>query len=194
MPIPLAAASLPLLFGGAVHAVLAGQRRDRHDPLAFFDLEHDHALRAPALDADALDRHADDHAGVGHEHDLIACAGREHGDDRILPPRQVHVLDTLTAAAGDAVVVSRAAHAIALLGDAEDEFLARRELGKLLFGDGALGRIALTFFGLGPRPRRFPRHCGGVASPGADRRRASANRLRYGAGSTARSPHRRRRA
>src|SRR6185312_17349599 len=69
--------------------------------------------------------------------------------DRVLAAAQIHVVDALPAAPGDPVVVGRAAHAKALFGSAQDEFLALREVEKLLLGQGCLAGLAVVILGRG---------------------------------------------
>ena len=70
---------------------------------------------------------ADHHAGIGDQHDLVVSPDRKHRDDGIaVAALEIHVVDALPAAPGDAVVIGRAAHAEALFGDAQHEFLALR--------------------------------------------------------------------
>src|SRR5437868_15316628 len=87
-----------------------GQPRHRHDALAVAELEDHYPLAAAAGNADVVDRAADHHAGIGDQHDLVVMPDREDRDNRILAAGQVHVVDALTAAPGDAVVIGRAAH------------------------------------------------------------------------------------
>src|SRR5207245_2256862 len=124
-----------------------GQPRHRHDPLAVAELEDHYPLAAAAGNADVVDRAANHHAGIGDQHDLVVMPDREDRDNRVLPAGQVHIVDALTAAPGDAVVIGRAAHAEALLGDALKEFLARREIEELLFRDRRLAAVCLAFLG-----------------------------------------------
>src|SRR5262249_42678706 len=62
--------------------------------------------------------------------------------------------DALAAAPGDAIAISGAADAVALLSDAEKEFFACREIGELLFGDrGVPGCAAAVFAVVGFKPQ-----------------------------------------
>src|SRR5207302_5713259 len=114
------------------------------------DLEDHDTLTAPPRDADIVYRAADHHAAVGDQHNLVVVPDREHGDDRVAPPGQVHVVDTLPAASGDAVIMGRAAHAKALFGDAQHHFLALREIGEGILGKhrlaGAFGAVVIGRF------------------------------------------------
>ena len=153
-----------LVFCGIVRtvrfvAVLLGDlRKPRHrdDPLALADLEDHHPLAAPARDADVVDRAADHHPAIGHQHDLVVVPDREDGDDRIAAAAQIHVVDALSAAPGDPVVVGRAPDAEALLGHAQHELLALSEIGIGLFRDRAFVAGGLAFGLL-----RFGRRLGG---------------------------------
>src|SRR4029077_4526764 len=121
--------------------------------------EDHHPLAAASGDADIVDRDADHHGTIGHQHDLIVVPDREDRDDRVLTPAQIHVVDALPAAAGDAVIIGRAAHPEAFLGDALDELLARREIEELLFRQRRLaGPVAVVALAL----LRFERLLGGL--------------------------------
>ena len=65
----------------------------------------------------------------------ISCSplmGREAGDDRAVALEIVDIGDALAAAVGAAIFVGRAALAVAVGADGEDELLGRRELGHPL--------------------------------------------------------------
>src|SRR6185295_13940749 len=111
---------------------LLAQALHRDDALALGGVEHDHALRGAAGDADAVDRAADQLAAVGHQHDLVALLDRERGDDAAVALGHVHRDDAFAATAGRAVLVGRGALAEAVLRDGEHELLGRRELGVAL--------------------------------------------------------------
>src|SRR5260221_367509 len=85
---------------------------DRHHPFALGGVEHDHALRRAAGDADAVDRAADELALVGDEHDLIRVLDREGADDLAVLLADRHRNDAFAAAAGDAVLEGRGALAV----------------------------------------------------------------------------------
>src|SRR5262245_57170984 len=93
---------------------LVGQADDRDDLLALLHLEQHHALGAAAGDADVVDRAADELAAVGDQHDLVAVAHREGGDDLAVALGHLDAGDAGAAAAGDAVLVGRAALAEAV--------------------------------------------------------------------------------
>src|SRR5208337_786546 len=142
-----------LVFRGVVGTVSPavllgdfGEPRHRNDSFAVADLEDHHPLAAPAGDADVVDRAADHHSAIGHQHDLVVVPDREDGDDRIATAAQIHIVDTLPAAPGDPVVVGRAPDPEAFLGHAQHELLALREIGVGLFGDRAF--VAGLAFGL----------------------------------------------
>ena len=75
--------------------------------------EHDHTLRAPARNADAVDRAADELAAVGDQHDLVGFLDRERGHQpsglpadllgALVALEHVHGDDAFAAAIGDAV-------------------------------------------------------------------------------------------
>ena len=54
-------------------------------------------------DADARDRHADELAAVGHQHDLVAVLHRERSDERAVAGVDRHGDDAFAAAPGDAI-------------------------------------------------------------------------------------------
>src|SRR3546814_14946282 len=96
--------------------------RHRDDTLALVDAEERDAAGGAAGDADVVDRAADQLAGVGHQHDLVAERHREGGHHAGLAPagtRQVEVADALPAAAGQAVLIGRGSLAVAVVGDGE---------------------------------------------------------------------------
>src|SRR5215468_5516539 len=78
---------------------------------------------------------------------------RENGDNRIAAPAQIHIVDALSAAPGDTIVVSRASDPEALLGHAEHELLTLRQIGIGLLRDRALVAGGFAFGLLG-----FERH------------------------------------
>src|SRR5690348_15228323 len=73
-----------LAFIAVLLGVLA-EALDRDDVLALGGAEERHALRAAAGDADVVDRHADDLAAIGDQHDLVAVLDREGGDELAVP-------------------------------------------------------------------------------------------------------------
>src|SRR5947207_8928725 len=75
----------------------------RNHPLVLVDPEDHDARAAAPRDADVVDRDADHHAGIRYEHDLVIMPDREDRDDRVLPPAQLHLVDTLPTARGDPV-------------------------------------------------------------------------------------------
>src|ERR1700754_225162 len=52
---------------------------NRHHVFVVRSIEHDHALRRTARDADVLDWTTDELPLVGHQHDLVAVFHRERG-------------------------------------------------------------------------------------------------------------------
>src|SRR5476651_815905 len=99
--------------------ILADADRGDH-ALALADIDDAYAARAASRDANAVDRAADQGAGVGDQHDLLALLDREGG--HALPALgEIHQLDTFAAAAGDTVLVSRRALAEARRGHGEHE-------------------------------------------------------------------------
>ena len=107
-----------------------------------------HALRAAADDADVVDRHADDLAAVGDQHDLVAVLDREGGDQRAVPLVDRHGDDAFAAAPGDPVLVGRRALAVAVLRDGQDELLGGAHLGVALLGELAAGRRLASSLGV----------------------------------------------
>ena len=168
------ALSVAVLVGASGHL---GQPRDRDDPFAVADLEHDNAGAAAPRDADVVHRHADHHAGIGHQHQLIVVPDREHRDNRVAAAAQIHVVEPLPAAPGDAVVIGRAAHAEALFGDAQHEFLAPRQIGERFLGNRRLGAAVPRHRRVRPSGSPFWAAAASLSSPIA--RRRSRARLRY---------------
>src|SRR3546814_11365959 len=81
---------------------------DRDDTLAVVDTEERDAAGGAPGDADVVDRAADQLAGVGHQHDLVARRHRESGHHAGLAParaREVEVAVALAPAPGPAVPV-----------------------------------------------------------------------------------------
>src|SRR5271163_803557 len=107
-----------------------GQPSHRYHALAVADAENYHAGAATPRDTDLIDRGANHHAAIGDQHDLVLGPDREDRDHRIAAPGQIHVVDALPAAPGDPIAIGRAAHAKTFLGNAQQEFLARRQIGE----------------------------------------------------------------
>src|SRR5262245_3349848 len=95
-----ASLSLPAIAGAVLRHALDGD-----DLLAFLGLEYAHALRVASGDAHVVHRHADELAGVGDQHDLIALLDGKRSNERAVALVDDHSDDAFAAAAGDTVVV-----------------------------------------------------------------------------------------
>src|SRR5690242_21247235 len=99
---------------------------DRDDVFVIGGIEHDHALRRAAGDANVLDRTADQLALVGDQHDLVAVLHGERRDQLAVAVVDAHRDDAFAAAAGGAVLVGRGALAVAVDGDGQHHLFRRR--------------------------------------------------------------------
>src|SRR5664279_1448430 len=140
--------------------LVLAQPLDRHDLFVVGGIEHDHALRRAPGDADAGDRRADQLAGVGDQHDLVALLDREGADDLAGLLGQRHGDDAFAAAAGGPVFIRRRALAVAALRQRQHELLGRRQFDVALRTEFdrpyrllALRRRSL-FLGTGAAPDR----------------------------------------
>ena len=113
-----------LRFGSPSSAIsLLHHGEDAGDALAGIESEQRHAHGGAAGDAHLVGRQADQAAGVGHQHDVIALAYREaRGNGSAGARRERDVGDALAAAAGDAILVGAGALAETGVGDGEEEF------------------------------------------------------------------------
>src|SRR4029079_10730322 len=134
----LAALDLDLLFVALVDL------GDADDMLTLGHAEDRYALRVAAHDADVADRRADHLALVGDQHQRLALARLEGGDDPAVALRRVDVGDALAAAVGAPVFIGRRSLAVAILGDSEDELLVLLQLGIAVVGESALDVLALA--------------------------------------------------
>src|SRR5215467_4090481 len=146
LPRPSFALDASLCLAAVAVAVL-GHALDGHDLLAFLGLEYPHALGVPSGDAHIVHRHADELAGVGDQHDLVALFHGKRGHQRTVALVHDHGDDAFAATAGAAVVVGGGSFPKAAIGHREHKLLARRELGvplrRELDGFGALFRFRL---------------------------------------------------
>src|SRR5262249_13345417 len=74
----------------------------------------------------------------------------EDGDNRVAAPAQIHIVDALSAAPGDTVVVSRAPDPETLPGHAQHELLPLRQIDKSFFRDrtfALVGRLSFALLG-----------------------------------------------
>src|SRR5262249_52687402 len=133
-----ASVGLPAIAGAVLRHALDGD-----DLLAFLGLEYAHALRVAAGNAHVVHRHADELAGVGDQHDLVALLDGKRRNERAVARVDDHGADTFAAAAGDAVVVGRGPLAETAIGYGEHELLVRGELGVALWGE--LNRLGAFF-------------------------------------------------
>src|SRR6185437_11196890 len=144
---PIAPAEIAIAIAIADLVAGIGQSRHRHDALALVDFEHSHTTAAPPPDADIVDRNADELPEIGDQHDLVVVIDREDRDRRTLSTARIVVLAALRAAAGDRIIIGRAALAEAFLGEYEHKFLARGKILVLLFADLRDNAFVLAFFG-----------------------------------------------
>src|ERR1700691_3835416 len=146
----------------AVAAVLfalafLGQPLDRSDALALGGVEHDDALGGAAVNADAVDRAADELPAVGDQHDLVALLDRERADQPPVLLGDRHGDDAFAAAVGSAVLVGRRALAETLFGNRQHELfgggqfriagLAELDRAGRLFGIAAVAAVAAVVLG-----------------------------------------------
>src|SRR5580704_10040705 len=124
-----------------------GQPGHRYHALSIADAENYHAGAATPDDADLIDGGADHHAAIGNQHDLVLGPDREDRDHRVAAAGQIHVVDALPAAPGDPIAIGRAAHPKTLFGDAQQEFLARCQIGEQLLGNRRHLDIDIVSFG-----------------------------------------------
>ena len=92
--------------GLLVASGLAARLANAVDPnhvLLIRGVEHDHALRRPAGDANAGDRHSNQLPAVRHQHEFVACFHRERGDKRAVARVDRHGDDAFAAAPGNAI-------------------------------------------------------------------------------------------
>src|SRR5262249_46744533 len=83
--------------------------------LVLCGVEHDHALRRAAGDADVLDRATDQLPPVGHQHDLIGILDGERGDELAVAPVNAHGDDAFSTASRRAVLIGGGAFAVTVL-------------------------------------------------------------------------------
>src|SRR5471032_693494 len=88
----------------AVRLVVLADADRGDNALALADIDDAHAARTTPRNTNAVDRTADQRAGVGDQHDLLALLDRECRND-LSALGEIHQLDAFAAAAGDAVLV-----------------------------------------------------------------------------------------
>ena len=113
---------------------------DRHDLFVNCRREDRDTFGRAAGNADAVDRHTDQLAAVGDEHDLVRVLDREgrHQLADLAGLGCISGADTLAAATGNTEVIGRRALAETLFGYGKYELLARLEFLVALLAEFAL--------------------------------------------------------